>query len=53
MMVSTTLANVVLVADCVDVEDGDGESLVGISPARAVTDINPVRAIAITRRFMF
>jgi hypothetical protein len=27
--------------------------LVGISPARAVTDISPVRAITKTKRFIF
>jgi hypothetical protein len=32
---------------------GAGASLVGISPARTVIDISPVRAIANTRRFMF
>ena len=32
---------------------GAGAPLIGISPARAVTDISPVRAIANTKRFMF
>lgn len=32
---------------------GAGAPLVGISPARAVTDTSPVRAIANTKRFMF
>jgi len=32
---------------------GAGAPLIGISPARAVTDISPVRAIAKTKRFIF
>jgi len=32
---------------------GAGASLVGISPARTVIDISPVRAVANTKRFMF
>ena len=31
---------------------GAGAPLIGISPARTVTDISPVRAIAKTKRFM-
>ena len=31
---------------------GAGASLVGISPARTIIDISPVRAIANTNRFM-
>ena len=32
---------------------GAGAPLVGISPARTVMDISPVRAIAKTKRFIF
>jgi hypothetical protein len=32
---------------------GAGAPLIGISPARAVKDISPVRAIAKTNRFIF
>jgi hypothetical protein len=32
---------------------GAGAPLIGISPARAVADISPVRATANTKRFMF
>ena len=32
---------------------GDTTSPVGILPARAVTDIRPVRATAIAKRFIF
>jgi hypothetical protein len=58
MIVSTTLVSaveLVLVSDC----DGGGggvgatASLVGIWPARAVTDITPVRATANRTDFMF
>ena len=58
MIVSTTLASVTLkpvfdVVDCDDVGGGGGtKSFVGIFPASAVTDINPVKATAITNRFM-
>ena len=51
----TVTSNVLLVV--LDVVAGGGAGagapLVGISPARAVTDISPVRAIANTKRFMF
>jgi hypothetical protein len=58
MIMSTTLASVVLtVADCAVVVVGGGgvstTPLVGILPAKTGTDINPVRAIANTKRFMF
>lgn len=54
----TVTSNVLLdVLVVVDVAAGGGAGagapLVGISPARAVTDISPVRAIANTKRFMF
>jgi hypothetical protein len=58
MIVSTTLASVTLkpvfdVVDCDDVGGGGGtKSFVGISPATAVTDISPVRATAMTNRFI-
>ena len=46
-----------LVSNVLDVAGGGGgvagEPLVGISPARTVTDTSPVSAIAKTKRFMF
>ena len=45
---------VVVVVDVCGVGVGVAAApLVGISPARAVTDISPVRAIAKTKRFIF
>jgi hypothetical protein len=55
MIVSTTLAsNVLDVADVLDVGGGgcDTTSLVGMFPAKVLTDISPVRATAITKRFI-
>jgi hypothetical protein len=52
MIVSTTLASATLVvADCDDVGGGGGDatSLVGMFPAKVVTDISPVRATATLR----
>ena len=52
MMAITTL-----VSNVFDVVDGGGAGagapLIGISPARTVTDISPVSATANTKRFMF
>ena len=57
MIVSTTFASnvLVLVLDALDVVGAGGGAvtpLIGISPARTVTDISPVSAIAITKRFI-
>lgn len=60
MIVSTTFASNVLDAldalDVLDVVVGGGGGavapLIGISPARTVIDISPVRATANTKRFM-
>jgi hypothetical protein len=52
---SKVLLDVLVVLD-VDVAGGGGGAvapLVGISPARTVIDISPVRAIAKTKCFMF
>jgi hypothetical protein len=50
--VTSKVLDVLVVLDVV-VGGGAGASLVGISPARTVIDISPVRAIAKTKRFMF
>jgi hypothetical protein len=53
--VSITVTSTVLdVLAVLDVVGGGGAAapLIGISPARAVTDISPVRAIAKTKRFI-
>ena len=56
-MVTTLVNNVLTLADWAVVVGcggaGAGAPLIGTSPARTVTDNNPVRAIASTKRFMF
>lgn len=51
--VTSTVLDVLAVLDVVGGGVGAAAPLVGISPARAVTDISPVRAIAKTKRFIF
>ena len=53
--VTSTVLDVLAVLDVVVGAGGAGAGapLIGISPARAVTDISPVRAIAKTKRFIF
>ena len=55
MTVTSTVLDVLAVLDVVVGAGGAGAGapLIGISPARAVTDISPVRAIAKTKRFIF
>ena len=55
MTVTNTVLDVLAVLDVVVGAGGAGAGapLIGISPARAVTDISPVRAIAKTKRFIF
>ena len=50
---SKVLLDVLAVLDVVGGGGGAVAPLVGISPARTVIDISPVRAIAKTKRFMF
>ena len=51
---SRVLLDVLVVLDVVAGGGGGAVApLIGISPARAVTDKSPVRAIANTKRFMF
>jgi len=45
--------DVLAVLDVVGGGGGAAAPLVGISPARAVTDTSPVRAIAKRKRFIF
>ena len=51
MIVSTTVSNVLDVVGAGGA--GAGAPLIGISPARTVTDNNAVSAIADRKRFMF
>ena len=55
--VTSTVLDVLAVLDVVvgagGAGAGAGAPLVGISPARVVTDISPVRAITKTKRFIF
>ena len=51
-MNTTLVSNVLDVLDVVGAGGAAGAPLVGISPAKAVTDISPVRAIANTKRFI-
>jgi hypothetical protein len=55
MTVTSTVLDVLAVLDVVVGAGGAGAGapLIGISPARAVADISPVRAIAKTKRFIF
>jgi hypothetical protein len=55
MTVTSTVLDVLAVLDVVVGAGGAGAGapLIGISPARAVKDISPVRAIAKTKRFIF
>lgn len=53
MTVTSEVLDVLVVLDVVVVGGGGAVApLVGISPARTVIDISPVRAIAKTKRFM-
>jgi hypothetical protein len=51
--VTSTVLDALVVLDVVGGGVGAAAPLIGISPARAVTDISPVRAIAKTKRFIF
>jgi hypothetical protein len=53
--VTSTVLDVLAVLDVVVGAGGAGAGapLIGISPARAVIDISPVRAIPKTKRFIF
>ena len=55
MTVTSTVLDVLAVLDVVVGAGGAGAGapLIGISPARAVIDISPVRAISKTKRFIF
>ena len=55
MTVTSTVLDVLAVLDVVVGAGGAGAGapLIGISPAKAVIDISPVRAIAKTKRFIF
>ena len=54
MTVTSTVLDVLAVLDVVVGAGGAGAGapLIGISPAKAVIDISPVRAIAKTKRFI-
>ena len=55
MTVTSTVLDVLAVLDVVVGAGGAGAGapLIGISPARVVTDTSPVRATAKTKRFIF